>query len=73
MRDCQSLSHIKWECKYLIVPLSFPKSEIDFIEISVSCYCTAKKQFRDQKLMSVLIHCSSSFIFMTMSHPQHIF
>jgi len=42
-----------------------PKSEIDFMQISVSWHFSLKKQSRDQKYVSPLMHLAHLFIFMT--------
>jgi hypothetical protein len=50
----------------------FPKSEIDFMQISMFWRFSLKKQSRDQKYVSPLMHLANLFIFMTISHPQHM-
>ena len=42
----------------------FPKSEIDFMQIGVSWRFSLKKQSRDQKYVSPLMHLAHLFIFM---------
>jgi len=43
----------------------FPKSEIDFMQIGVSWRFSLKKQSRDQKYVSPLMHLAHLFIFLT--------
>jgi len=53
-----------------------PKSEIDFMKIGVSWRFSLKKQSRDQKYVSPLMHLAHLFIFMTsacaLGTPVHL-
>jgi hypothetical protein len=48
-----------------------PKSEIDFLQTSMSCYFSLKKQPKDQEYMSLSFTVARPPILMTMIHHQH--